>query len=85
MVHSALQGDYERAREIHHELGPLNRHLFVETNPIPVKEAMEIRGYGPARPRPPLTRLTEENTEELRRLLDELAGEQAVADGGADE
>ncbi|ELZ73378.1 4-hydroxy-tetrahydrodipicolinate synthase [Haloferax volcanii] len=85
MVHSALQGDYERARDIHHELAPLNRHLFSETNPIPVKEAMEIRGYGPARLRPPLTRLTEENTEELRRLLSDLEAEQAIPDGGSDE
>ncbi|WP_424008524.1 4-hydroxy-tetrahydrodipicolinate synthase [Haloferax denitrificans] len=85
MVHSALQGDYERARDIHHDLAPLNRHLFSETNPIPVKEAMEIRGYGPARLRPPLTRLTEENTEELRRLLSDLEAEQAIPDGGADE
>ncbi|POG54550.1 4-hydroxy-tetrahydrodipicolinate synthase [Haloferax marisrubri] len=85
MVHSALQGDYERARDIHHDLAPLNRHLFSETNPIPVKEAMEIRGYGPARLRPPLTRLTEENTEELRRLLSDLEAEQAIPDGGAAE
>ncbi|MFC7128593.1 4-hydroxy-tetrahydrodipicolinate synthase [Haloferax chudinovii] len=84
MVHSALQGDYERARGIHHDLAPLNRHLFAETNPIPVKEAMEIRGYGPARLRPPLTRLTEDNTEELRRLLSDLEAEQAVP-GGAGE
>ncbi|AFK18825.1 4-hydroxy-tetrahydrodipicolinate synthase [Haloferax mediterranei ATCC 33500] len=84
MVHSALQGDYERARDIHHELGPLCRYLFVETNPIPVKEAMEIRGYGPARLRPPLTRLTDEHTEELRRILDELTAESAVPDGGND-
>ena len=85
MVHSALQGDYERAREIHHELGPLCRHLFCETNPIPVKEAMEIRGYGPARLRPPLTRMTAENTDEMRRILDELAAEPAVPDGGSAE
>ncbi|ELZ76539.1 4-hydroxy-tetrahydrodipicolinate synthase [Haloferax sp. Atlit-6N] len=85
MVHSALQGDYERARDIHHDLAPLNRHLFSETNPIPVKEAMEIRGYGPASLRPPLTRLTEENTEELRRLLSDLEAEQAIPDGGAAE
>ncbi|MBC9985873.1 MULTISPECIES: 4-hydroxy-tetrahydrodipicolinate synthase [unclassified Haloferax] len=85
MVHSALQGDYERARDIHHDLAPLNRHLFSETNPIPVKEAMEIRGYGPARLRPPLTRLTEDNTEELRRLLSDLEAEQAIPDGGSDE
>ncbi|ELZ98468.1 4-hydroxy-tetrahydrodipicolinate synthase [Haloferax sulfurifontis] len=85
MVHSALQGDYERARDIHHDLAPLNRHLFSETNPIPVKEAMEIRGYGPARLRPPLTRLTEDNTEELRRLLSDLEAGQAIPDGGSDE
>jgi len=54
MVGAALDGDYARARNLHHELGPLFRGLFVETNPIPVKEAMQIRGYGPARMRSPL-------------------------------
>ncbi len=47
MVGAALDGDYDRARSLHHELGSLFRELFVETNPIPVKEAMAIRGYGP--------------------------------------
>ena len=69
LVHAALDGDYERARELHHRLGPLFRGLFVETNPIPVKEAMGIRGYGPARLRRPLTRLSEENVDELREIL----------------
>lgn len=72
MVHSALDGDLERARELHHKLGPLARALFIESNPIPVKEAMEIRGYGPARLRLPLTRLEEENREELEAILAEL-------------
>ncbi len=74
MVDAALSGDYERARDIHHELGPLVRQLFVETNPIPVKEAMRIRGYGPARLRSPLTRLSEEHVEPLREILDALDG-----------
>jgi 4-hydroxy-tetrahydrodipicolinate synthase len=69
MVDAALSGDYDRAREIHHELGPLVRQLFVETNPIPVKEAMALRGYGPARMRPPLTRLSGEHVDPLRELL----------------
>ncbi|WP_255170303.1 4-hydroxy-tetrahydrodipicolinate synthase [Natrononativus amylolyticus] len=69
MVGAALEGDYERARAIHHELGPLMRELFVETNPIPVKEAMEIRGYGPARLRPPLSRLSAEYREGLEDVL----------------
>ena len=71
-VHAALSGDFERAREIHHELGPLTRQLFIETNPIPVKEAMEIRGHGSARMRPPLSRLSERHRDRLRELLAEL-------------
>ncbi|GGN85703.1 MULTISPECIES: 4-hydroxy-tetrahydrodipicolinate synthase [Haloarcula] len=69
MVGAALAEDYERARAIHHELGPLFRTLFVETNPIPVKEAMRIRGYGPANVRSPLTRLSEEHLDDLRDVL----------------
>jgi 4-hydroxy-tetrahydrodipicolinate synthase len=84
MVGAALEGDYERARELHHELGPLFRTLFIETNPIPVKEAMEIRGYGPARMRSPMTRLTDENRALLEDVLAELEGEPAaVADAEA--
>ncbi|MDS0258002.1 4-hydroxy-tetrahydrodipicolinate synthase [Haloarcula sp. S1CR25-12] len=69
MVGAGLAGDYERARAIHHELGPLFRELFVETNPIPVKEAMRIRGYGPAHLRQPLSRLADEYLDDLRGVL----------------
>jgi len=69
MVGAALSGDFERARQIHHELGPLFRAMFVETNPIPVKEAMRIRGYGPAHLRSPLTRLSDEHLDHLRDVL----------------
>jgi 4-hydroxy-tetrahydrodipicolinate synthase len=74
LVDAALDDDYERAREIHHELGPLFRGLFVETNPIPVKEAMAIRGHMSARLRSPLTRLSEEHVDDLRALLARLEG-----------
>ena len=71
MVGAALSGDYDRARELHHELSPLVRELFVETNPIPVKEAMHVRGRGEPHVRSPLTRLGEEHRESLRELLAE--------------
>jgi 4-hydroxy-tetrahydrodipicolinate synthase len=71
MVWGALEGNYEEARERHHELGPLFRALFWETNPIPVKAAMEIRGYGPGRLRSPLSEITPENRERLEALLAE--------------
>jgi 4-hydroxy-tetrahydrodipicolinate synthase len=72
LVHAALDGDYATARDVHHDLGPLFRALFVETNPIPVKEAMELRGHAPADLRPPLTRLSEPHVGRLREVLDDL-------------
>ena len=75
MVGAALSGDYGRARKLHHELAPLVRELFVETNPIPVKEAMYIRGRGGPGIRSPLTRLSAERRESLRTLLAEYEGD----------
>ena len=71
MVGAALSGDYDRARALHHELAPLVRELFAETNPIPVKEAMHLRGRGAPHVRSPLSRLSEERREPLRALLAE--------------
>ncbi|OYR80503.1 4-hydroxy-tetrahydrodipicolinate synthase, partial [Halorubrum ezzemoulense] len=48
---------------------PLVRELFAETNPIPVKEAMHLRGRGGPRVRSPLSRLSEDRRESLRELL----------------
>jgi 4-hydroxy-tetrahydrodipicolinate synthase len=72
LVHSALDGDYDHARERHHELGPLMRALFWETNPIPVNEAMAIRGYGPGHVRSPLSRLSEDLRPDLAAVLADL-------------
>ncbi len=83
MVGAALSEDFERARELHHELGPLTRALFVETNPIPVKEAMGIRGYSEPHVRSPLTRLSEEHVDGLEALLADLEAAELSA-GTAD-
>ena len=44
LVHSVQQGDLETARDIHNKLYPLNKALFCEANPIPIKAAMYIAG-----------------------------------------
>lgn len=72
LVGSALDEHYERAREYHHELGPLFRALFMVTNPIPVKEALDIRGHAPATMRSPLSRLSDEQRAELEAVLADL-------------
>jgi len=77
LVAAANAGNLECAREFHFDLAPLNRALFSETNPIPVKEAMHIREDAPPTVRSPLTRLSAEPRERLVAVLDELAEEPA--------
>ena len=72
LVRRALSGEHERAREIHHRLGPLFRALFVETNPIPVKEAMAMEFDHAPHVRSPLSRLSPAHREELAEVLDAL-------------
>ncbi len=65
-------GDAKRAREIHFQLLPLFDVLFCETNPIPVKAALELLGWIDGEIRLPLTPLTEPNRERLRVVLKDL-------------
>jgi len=44
IVHSVFEGDYETARQINRELYQLNKTLFTEPNPIPIKAAMYLAG-----------------------------------------
>src|SRR5690606_8333786 len=73
MADAALAGDWDRARQIHYRLLPLMRVNFVETNPVPVKTALELMGRGAAHFRLPLCELSEAHHETLREAL-ELAG-----------
>ena len=70
MVDAALEGDWERARELHYELLPLFRALFVETNPIPVKTAASLLGFCSDEMRLPLVPMEGENLELLQETLD---------------
>ena len=44
LIRSCLDGEYGRARELHFRLLPLMRANFLESNPVPVKTAMELMG-----------------------------------------
>ncbi len=58
MCEAALAGNAEAAAQIDAGLADLHRDLFVESNPIPVKWALERMGMIPAGIRLPLTRLS---------------------------
>jgi 4-hydroxy-tetrahydrodipicolinate synthase len=63
------QGDWESARALHFELAPLNRAMFLETNPIPVKTALHMMGFMDLEFRLPLCPLSEDNMVRLRGVL----------------
>jgi 4-hydroxy-tetrahydrodipicolinate synthase len=71
MVDALLSGDFERGRELHYDLLPLFRALFVETNPIPVKTAASILGLCSDEMRLPMIPLAGENLDHLRRVMEE--------------
>jgi 4-hydroxy-tetrahydrodipicolinate synthase len=71
LVEAALSGDFATARDIHYRLLPLMQANFIETNPVPVKAALEMMGKTPAFHRLPLVPLGEQNREPLERALRE--------------
>ncbi len=44
LVHYALEGNLKKSKEINDSLYPINKAMFVQSNPIPVKAAMYIAG-----------------------------------------
>jgi 4-hydroxy-tetrahydrodipicolinate synthase len=44
MVHKALEGDFKGSKALNDMLYPINKVMFCESNPIPVKAAMYIAG-----------------------------------------
>lgn len=69
MCAAALQGDADTAAQIDARLAGLHRDLFLESNPIPVKWALGEMGLIPPGIRLPLTPLSPEFHEPLRRAM----------------
>lgn len=69
MVEAALNGDWGKAQQIHIELFPLFKVLFIETNPIPVKAALGLMGMIKPEWRLPLTPPSPSNLEKIKEVL----------------
>lgn len=72
MVQSALEGDFKTAEKLHYELFNLMKILFVESNPVPAKEALNLMGRPAGHVRMPLAPLKEENRAKLQKVLNDL-------------
>ena len=69
LVRAVLDDRLADARLMHHSLQDLSVALFLETNPIPVKAALAMMGQIKEELRLPLTPLSAEHREPLRRVL----------------
>ncbi len=69
LVHFALRGDFQSARELHYKYLQLMNLNFVEANPVPVKTTMAMMGLLSERVRLPLCEISAANRERLRTEL----------------
>lgn len=69
MIASFTKGLVEQARETHLRLFPLFKALFVTSNPVPVKAALELTGFSVGGVRPPLVGLGTKEQEVLKEAL----------------
>lgn len=72
MAAAALEGDFVKARELQIKYMDLINALFIETNPIPVKEAMNMLGLEAGGYRLPLYPMEEKNRAVLKGELEKL-------------
>jgi 4-hydroxy-tetrahydrodipicolinate synthase len=60
------------AQQIHLRLLPLFKVIFITSNPVPVKTAMNLKGYGLGPVRLPLVEMTERELQEMTGVLTNL-------------
>jgi 4-hydroxy-tetrahydrodipicolinate synthase len=71
MIELIQTGDVAAARKLHESLSPLFNALFVTSNPIPVKAALQMVGRPSGEPRLPLVPATAEERGRVRKALEE--------------
>jgi 4-hydroxy-tetrahydrodipicolinate synthase len=69
MIDAMLRSDWKESMEKYRYLSPLNTALFMDTNPVPVKEALEILGLETGKPRLPLVPLSTDKRRKLEEVL----------------
>lgn len=69
LVRASIAGDFTKAREILYTLLPLMKANFIESNPIPVKAALQLMGMIGLTIRLPLTPATEHTINSMKKAL----------------
>ena len=63
------EGNYNEARKLHFKLEPLNKGMFIETNPISVKTALSLMGKIEEEMRLPLCPMSSGNKDKLKIVI----------------
>ncbi len=71
IVAACLEGDFRAALPLHERMLPLIRAMFLETNPAPVKAAMEMMGLCSQELRLPLVTVTEATRIKVRQAIEQ--------------
>jgi len=72
LASACLTGDFGKARQIHFELLPLVKAVFIETNPVPVKQAAAWLGLPSGPTRLPLGKLSQVSEAVLKKTMTDL-------------
>ena len=72
MMQAMARGDYKAAQDIHFRTLDIVNALFIETNPVPVKTALEMMGQPAGTLRLPLVSMRPETRAHLRKCLQAL-------------
>ena len=72
MIAAALNGEWDKARDLHYKLLPLMEFNFCESNPIPVKTACAMMGLTGETVRLPLVPMSDENKQKMKLLLTDI-------------
>jgi 4-hydroxy-tetrahydrodipicolinate synthase len=70
LVAAALDGNYDEAQALHDKYAKVFDDLFIDTNPIPIKAAMAMKGMIEETYRLPMCSTTDENKVVLRATLE---------------
>ena len=71
IVSSFLNGDFGKSQKLHRRLFSICKAMFIETNPIPVKTAMNLLGRLNGEMRLPLCKMSDGNVKQLKKILEE--------------
>jgi len=72
LVKAALEGNFEKARALHYELVPFTKAAFIETNPAPIKQALNWAKLPAGPARLPLGKLSPASEAVLKKAMSDL-------------